>query len=113
MAKRMEKMTREEVLREFEGSPVSFRVGKRPGNPSVLAIRVHPDLKGRLEQEARKRGVKGHTTMARVLIEEGLNRSADKRIRNRGPRVIALALKKLREAEGEVERTAMAFASGR
>lgn len=110
MPKPMEKMTKAKVLEEFETKP-EFEVPRREGNMSVLTIRVHPDLKMRLEEEAKRRGITGHTTMARLLIEEGLKRSSDNEVRRAGPKGARKALQKLREAEKEVERIVMAFAS--
>ena len=69
MARRIEQMTREEILKEFEGGEVLFRVSRRPKKLIPLTLRVHPDLIRQLGEEARRRGVSGHTTMARLLLE--------------------------------------------
>lgn len=69
MAKRIEDMTREEILKEFEGGAVLFRVPRRPRKLVPLTLRVHPDLIRQLGAEAKRRGVPGHTTMARLLLE--------------------------------------------
>ena len=54
-----------------------------------------PDLKRMLTAEAKRRGVSGHTTMARILIEEGLRRSSDSEIRQRLPHAVVEAVKRL------------------
>jgi hypothetical protein len=69
MAKRIEQMTREEILKEFEGGEVLFRVSRRPKKLVPLTLRVHPDLIRQLGEEARRCGVSGRTTMARLLLE--------------------------------------------
>jgi hypothetical protein len=69
MAKRIEDMTRDEILKEFEGGEVLFRAPRRPKRLVPLTLRVHPDLVRQLGQEAKRRGVSGHTTMARLLLE--------------------------------------------
>ena len=74
MRKRVENMTREEILKEFEGGEVLFRVPRRPKNLVPLTLRVHPDLIRLLGEEAKRRGVSGHTTMARLLLEAAVAR---------------------------------------
>jgi hypothetical protein len=37
-----------------------------------LTLRVHPDLIRQLGEEAKRRGVPGHTTMARMLLEAAM-----------------------------------------
>ncbi len=69
MAKRTEDMTRDEILKEFEGGEVLFKAPRRPKKLVPLTLRVHPDLIRQLGQEAKRRGVSGHTTMARLLLE--------------------------------------------
>jgi hypothetical protein len=69
MPKQMEEMTREEILKEFEGGEVLFRVPRRPRKLVPLTLRVHPDLIRQLGEEAKRRGISGHTTMARLLLE--------------------------------------------
>ena len=69
MAKRVEDMSRDEILKEFEGGEVVFRVPRRPRKLVPLTLRVHPDLIRELGEEAKRRGVSGHTTMARILLE--------------------------------------------
>ncbi len=69
MPKRIEQMTREEILKEFEGGEVLFRVPRRPRKLVPLTVRVHPDLVRQLGEEAKRRGIAGHTTMARLLLE--------------------------------------------
>ena len=73
MKKRIEDMSRAEVLKEFEGGEVVFRVPRRPKKLVPLTLRVHPDLVKKLGQEARRRGYHGHTTVARILIEEAID----------------------------------------
>lgn len=73
MAKKMEDMSRDEILREFEGGDVVFRVPRRPKKLVPLTLRVHPDLVKRLGKEAVRRGYHGHTTVARILIEEAID----------------------------------------
>lgn len=72
MAKRVEEMTREEILKEFEGGQVLFKVPRRPKNLVPLTLRVHPGLIRQLGEEAKRRGVSGHTTMARLLLEAAM-----------------------------------------
>lgn len=74
MAKRIEQMTREEILKEFEGGRVLFRVARRPKKLVPLTLRVHPDLIRQLAEEAKRRGVSGHTTLARLLLEAAVAR---------------------------------------
>ena len=62
-------MTRGEIRKEFEGGEVLFRVPRRPKKLVPLTLRVHPDLIQQLGEEAKRRGVSGHTTMARLLLE--------------------------------------------
>jgi hypothetical protein len=69
MPKRIEDMSRGEILKEFEGGEVLFRVPRRPRKLVPLTLRVHPDLVRQLGEEAKRRGVSGHTTMARLLLE--------------------------------------------
>jgi hypothetical protein len=73
MAKRIEDMTREEVRREFAGGDVLFRVPRRPKKLVPLTLRVHPDLIRQLGEEAKRRGISGHTTMARLLLESAVS----------------------------------------
>ena len=75
MAKRIQEMTRKEILREFEGGEVLFRVPRRPKKLVPLTLRVHPDLVRQLGEEAKRRGVSGHTTMARLLLEAAMAKS--------------------------------------
>lgn len=72
MAKRIEEMTREEILKEFEGGEVLFKVPRRPKKLVPLTLRIHPDLIRQLGEEAKRRGVSGHTTMARLLLEAAM-----------------------------------------
>jgi len=72
MAKRIEVMTREEILKEFESGEVLFRVPRRPKKLVPLTLRVHPDIVRQLGEEAKRRGVSGHTTMARLLLEAAM-----------------------------------------
>ncbi len=72
MAKRIEEMTRDEILKEFKGGEVLFKAPRRPKKLVPLTLRVHPDLIRQLGQEAKRRGVSGHTTMARLLIEAAM-----------------------------------------
>ena len=72
--KKMEDMTREELLKEFEGPEDWLKVPRRPKNKVLLALRVPPDFKRRLSEEAERRGVSGYTTMARMILEEGLTK---------------------------------------
>ena len=72
MAKRIQEMTREEILKEFERGEVLFRVPRRPRKLVPLTLRVHPDLIRQLGEEAKRRGVSGHTTMARLLLEAAM-----------------------------------------
>jgi hypothetical protein len=65
-------MSRQQILKEFEGGDVLFRVPRRPRKLVALTIRVLPDLVRQLGEEARRRGVPGHTTMARLLLEAAL-----------------------------------------
>jgi hypothetical protein len=69
MPKRMVEMTRKEILKEFEGGELMFRVPRRPRKLVPLTVRVHPDLVRQLGEEAKRRGIAGHTTMARLLLE--------------------------------------------
>jgi hypothetical protein len=72
MAKRIEEMTREEILKEFQGGEVLLKVPRRPKKLIPLTLRIHPDLIRRLGEEAKRRGVSGHTTMARLLLEAAM-----------------------------------------
>ena len=72
MAKRIEDMTREEILTEFKGGEVLFRRPRRPRKLVPLTLRVHPDVIRQLGEEAKRRGVSGHTTMVRLLLEAAL-----------------------------------------
>ncbi len=74
MAKQIEAMTREEILKEFQGGEVLLKVLRRPKRLVPLTLRVHPDLVRRLGEEAKRRGVSGHTTMARLLLEAAMAR---------------------------------------
>ncbi len=74
MAKRIEDMTRDEILKEFEGGEMAFRLPRRPKKLVPLTLRVHPDLIRELGEEAKRRGVSGHTTMARILLEAAVAR---------------------------------------
>lgn len=69
MPKRIEDMSREEIVKEFEGGEVLFRAARQPKKLVPLTLRVHPDLIRQLGEEAKRRGVSGHTTMARLLLE--------------------------------------------
>jgi len=69
MPKRIEDMSRGEILKEFEGGELLFRVPRRPKKLVPLTLRVHPDLIRQLGEEAKRRGISGHTTMARLLLE--------------------------------------------
>ena len=71
MAKRIEDMTREEVLAEFESDP-AFYVPRRRGSLELLTLRVPADVKRRLAKEAKRRGLAGYTIVAREYIESGL-----------------------------------------
>ncbi len=77
MTKRMEDMTRDEVQEEFKGGDIFFRVPRRPKKLVPLTLRVHPDLVRQLGEEAKRRGVSGHTTVARMLLEEAMAASRD------------------------------------
>jgi hypothetical protein len=72
MPKRIEQMTREEILKEFEGGEILFRVPRRPRKLVPLTLRVHPDLVRQLGEEAKRRGIAGHTTMARLRLESAV-----------------------------------------
>ncbi len=74
MAKRIQEMTRKEILREFEGGEVLFRVPRRPKKLVPLTLRVHPTLIRQLGEEAKRRGISGHTTMARLLLEAAMTK---------------------------------------
>lgn len=74
MAKRIQEMTRKEILKEFEGGQVLFKVPRRPKKLVPLTLRVHPDLIRQLGEEAKRRGVSGHTTMARLLLEAAMTK---------------------------------------
>jgi len=74
IAKRIVDMTRGEVLKDFEGGEVVFRARRRPRKLVPLTLRVHPDLIRVLGEEAKRRGVSGHTTMARILLEAAVAR---------------------------------------
>lgn len=77
MAKRVEDMTRSEILEEFKGGDILLRVPRRPKKLVPLTLRVHPDLVRQLGAEAKRRGVSGHTTMARMLLEEAMAASKE------------------------------------
>ena len=68
----MEDMTREEIIQEFEGGPVVMRMPRRVKKLVPLTLRVSPDLKRRLSEEAKRRGIAGHTTIARILLEQAV-----------------------------------------
>jgi len=72
MPRRIEEMTRGEILKEFAGGEVLFRVPRRPRKLVPLTLRVHPDLVRQLGEEAKRRGIAGHTTMARLLLESAV-----------------------------------------
>ena len=72
--KKMENMTREELLKEFEDSGDFLKVRRRQKKKVLLALRVHPNLKRKLSEEADRRGIIGYTTMARMILEEGLTK---------------------------------------
>jgi hypothetical protein len=67
-------MTREEIRNEFEGGEVLVRVPRRPKKLVPLTLRVHPDLIRQLGEEANRRGVSGHTTMARIFLEAAVTK---------------------------------------
>jgi hypothetical protein len=67
-------MTRGGILKEFTGGEVLFRVPRRPRKLVPLTLRVHPDLIRQLGEEAKRRGIPGHTTMARLLLEAAVAR---------------------------------------
>ena len=69
MPRRIEDMSREQILKEFDGGDALFRVPKRPKKLVALTIRVPPGFIRQLGEEAKRRGVPGHTTMARLLLE--------------------------------------------
>lgn len=77
MTKRMEDMTREEILREFQGGDVVMRMPRRPKKLVPLTLRVSPDLRRRLGEEAKRCGVAGHTTIARMLLEQAVRATGD------------------------------------
>ena len=74
MAKQITDMTPREVRKEFAGGDILFRIPRRPKKLVPLTLRVHPDLIQQLGEEARRRGVSGHTTMARMLLEAALSK---------------------------------------
>ena len=73
-AKRIEEMTRQKILKEFAGAEVLFKVPRRLRKLVPLTVRVHPDLIRQLGEEAKRRGVSGHTTMARLLLEAAVGK---------------------------------------
>ena len=72
MKKRIEDMTKEEILKEFDGAIEHGHVPRRHPRMVPLTIRVKPRLVKELDAEARKRGVSGHTTMARIILESSV-----------------------------------------
>jgi len=74
MAKRIQEMTRKEILREFEGGEVLFRVPRRPRKLVPMTLRVHPTLIRQLGEEDKRTGISGHTTMARLLLEAAMTK---------------------------------------
>ena len=62
----------DEITREFEGGPVVGRWRRRPKSRVLITLRVHPDVKKALCAMAKDHGLHGHTTMARVLIEDAI-----------------------------------------
>ena len=74
MMKPVEDMPREEDRKEFEGGEVLLRASRRPKKLVPLTLRVHPDLIRQLGEEAKRRGVSGHTTMARLLLESAVTK---------------------------------------
>lgn len=71
MAKRIENMSLNEVMAEFDETP-KYRMPKRRQSLVLLTLRVPPEVKKRLSAEALKRGASGYTSVARDLIERGL-----------------------------------------
>lgn len=71
MTKRIEDMTRDEILAEFESEP-AFYMPRRRGSLELLTLRVPADVKRRLAHEAKRRGLAGYTIVAREYIENGL-----------------------------------------
>lgn len=62
---------RKRILSEFEEKSI-YRMPKREAGLVLLALRVRPDTKRRLSELAERRGISGHTTMARLLLEEAI-----------------------------------------
>lgn len=74
MPNRIEDMSRGEILKEFEGGEVLFRIPRRPKKLVPLTLRVHPDLIRQLGEKVKRRGVSGRTTMARLLLEAAVTK---------------------------------------
>jgi hypothetical protein len=70
--RKIEDMTKEEILKEFEGATEHGHVPRRHAKMVPLTIRVKPRLVKELDMEARQRGVSGHTTMARIILESSV-----------------------------------------
>lgn len=92
--KKMEDMSREEILAEFD-APAYF-MPRRSKKEGLLSLRVPSQLKIMLCEEAKRRGLNGHTTMARILIEEGLHRGRGEAIRRSGKKSVAGIARRLR-----------------
>lgn len=71
MARRMEDMTLEEALAEFDTKP-AYRMPRKRQNLVLITLRLPQETKKRLAAEARRRGIAGYTAVARDLIERGL-----------------------------------------
>lgn len=72
MNKKIEDMTKEEILKEFEGAPLGGHVPRRHVDMTLLTLRVPPGTKKKLSEMARLRGIRGYTAMARFFIEQGM-----------------------------------------
>lgn len=74
MGKRFEDMTQDEILKEFEGATVRGHVPRRAKKMVPLTIRVQPQLVRDLDVQAKRHGVSGHTTMARIILESSVGK---------------------------------------
>lgn len=88
MRKRIENMTKDEILKEFEGGEVIAKVSRRDQKLVPLTMRVSPALVKELGKVARERGIAGHTTMARMLLEEAVSKPKEKLAEDIANRVV-------------------------
>lgn len=68
--------SQKKILTEFANEPV-YQMPRRKGALVLLTLRVPREVKRKLANAARQRGLSGYTTVARDLIERGLRTAND------------------------------------